>query len=66
MLMNKTSYWIRREHLFSRDEYECAACGARSDSPLRICPRCGLPMKGGKDDHGWIDEIEELDAILDD
>ena len=65
-MKQKTATWIRRTHLFRRDEYECSACGARTDRPYRTCPRCGAPMKGCRSDASWVDEKEAVDALSDD
>lgn len=64
--MKKTAKWTQKTHLFLKDEYECSACGARTDKPYRTCPRCGLPMRGSKYDPSWVDEMEAIDAIFDD
>ena len=64
-MKKKTARWIRRTHIFRRDEYECTACGCYTDKPYVICPNCGTPMKGAKYDAGWVDEIEAMDAMGD-
>ncbi len=64
--MKKTAKLIRRTHLLRRDEYECSACGSRTDKPYKTCPKCGLPMKGPKYDPSWVDETEAIGAIIDD
>ena len=58
--------WIRRTHLFRRDEYICSVCGASSDAPWRECPSCGAQMRNVKYDPSWVDEAEDLSSILDD
>ena len=58
--------WIQRTHLFRSTEYICSYCGYRADAPYTECPNCGMPMDGGKYDPNWVDEIEEIDAIIDD
>ncbi len=65
-MKRKRAYWTRKTHLFRRDEYICSVCGCRSDKPYAECPSCGSPMKGSKYDASWVDEMEEIDAILDD
>ena len=62
----KTGKWIQHTHLFRKDEYECSACGSRTEKPYRICPNCSTPMKGSKYDSSWVDEMEMIDAIFDD
>lgn len=57
--------WIRRTHLFRPDEYLCSACGASCDRPSLLCPACGAPMKRGNAEPSWVDEAEELSAMLD-
>ena len=37
--------WIRRTHIFRRDEYEYSVCGYPADRPYKACPRCGAQMK---------------------
>ena len=64
--MKKTAKWIRRTHVFRRDEYECSSCGAKTDKPKKLCPGCGLPMKGSKYDPSWVDEVVLMDMILGD
>ena len=64
--MKKSAHWIQKTHLFRRDEYECSACALRTDRPFKVCPNCGLPMKGSKYDPSWVDEMEAIDAIFDD
>lgn len=65
-MRKKTAKWIKRTHLFLKDEYECSACGSQTDKPYRICPQCGIPMKESKYDPSWVDEMEMIDVILDD
>ena len=65
-MRKKTARWIRRTHLFRKDEYECSACGARTDRPCKTCPHCGIRMKGSEYDPSWVDELVLIDAILDD
>ena len=64
--MNKSAYWIVKTHILRDDEYYCSACRARADRKYKICPNCGLPMKGKKSDLGWIDEMEMMDIMLED
>ena len=64
--MKRAARWIRHTHLFRKDEYECSACGFAADKPYRICPHCGLAMKGSKYDPSWVDEMEMIDAAFDD
>lgn len=60
-------YWTRRTHLFRRDEYICSGCNYASDKPLRVCPGCKAVMAmGGKYDPQWVDEAEEMSAMMDD
>ena len=65
-MKKKTARWIQRTHIFRKDEYECSVCGFRTDKPYRMCPGCGLPMKGSRDDSSWVDEMEAIDAIIED
>lgn len=65
-MKTKTARWIRHTHIFRKDEYECSVCGCLTDKPYRTCPNCGLPMKGAKYDSSWVDEMEAIDAFLDD
>lgn len=64
--MKRAARWIRHTHLFRKDDYECSACGFKADKPYRICPRCGMSMKGSKYDPSWVDEMEMMDAVFDD
>ena len=61
----KTAHWIHRTHLFRPDEYICSACKASCNKPYKVCPSCGVPMKKAKYDPSWVDEAEELSALLD-
>ena len=59
------AHWIRRTHLFRPDEYLCSACGASCDRPAGLCPVCGAPMNRTRHEPSWVDEAEELSALLD-
>ena len=65
-MRKKTAKWIQRTYLFCKDEFECSACGSRTDKPYRTCPSCGAPMKSSKYDPSWVDEMEMIDALFDD
>ena len=58
--------WTRHTHIFRKDEYECSSCGYISDRPYKICPKCGSIMKVSKYDPSWVDEMEAIDAFLED
>jgi len=63
--MNRTqSHWIRRTHLFSPDDYECAQCGKATSKPKPTCPHCGASMHGEQYDPSWVKEAAMLDIIL--
>ena len=64
--MKNSARWIVHTHVFRGDEYECSACGEVVSKPKKSCPNCGAVMKGSKSDLGWVDELEALDAFLDD
>ena len=64
--MKKKPHWTQKTHLFRRDEYICSECGTRCERPYQICPGCGIRMKSSRYDPTWVDEAEELSAILDD
>ena len=61
-MRKKTAKWIKRTHVFRRDEYVCSACGCITARPGRTCPGCGAAMKGSKYDPNWVDEMERLVA----
>ncbi|MBQ6535945.1 MAG: hypothetical protein IJI40_04120 [Firmicutes bacterium] len=61
----KYARWIRRAHLFKKDEYICSSCKARFRRAGKTCPCCGAAMKKTKYDPRWVDEIEDVDALLD-
>ena len=65
-MKKKTAYWIQHTHIFRKDEYECSACDYRTDKPNISCPNCGALMRGSKYDSSWVDEMEAIDAIIDD
>lgn len=60
------AHWIRKTHLFRRDEYVCTRCGYFADKPYRECPGCKSRMWKGKYDPGWVDEMEAMSALMDD
>lgn len=62
----KTGYWIQHAHLFRSDAYECSVCHNNARKAMKNCPACGARMKRSKYDPQWVDELEFLDAILDD
>ena len=43
-----------------------AAKEASFDRPYEVCPSCGATMKKPRYDPSWVDEAEELSAMLDD
>ncbi len=61
-----TAVWILETHLFRADEYVCSACHHAAKETLPVCPVCGAVMRGLTEDPLWVDDLEELDAILDD
>ncbi len=63
---SKPAYWTQKTHLFRSDEYICSACRASSKKAYSVCPVCGARMKKTKYDPSWVDEAEELSAMLDD
>ena len=65
-MRKKTAHWIQQTDVFQKDKYECSACKSRRDKPYKACPYCGLLMKDSKYDRSWVDEMEMIDAIIDD
>ena len=65
-MKKNTARWIQRTHIFRKDEYECSSCGYSSDRPYKTCLKCGSIMKGSKYDPSWVDEMEAIDAFLED
>lgn len=61
----KSSHWIQQTHLFRAAEYICSACRTSCDKPYKTCPACGAPMKNETYDPSWVDEAEDLSALLD-
>ena len=59
----KTAYWIQKTHLFRADEFECSACGRRTDKPYVQCPHCERNMTKSKYDPSWVDEAEIMDIF---
>ena len=59
-------HWIRKTHLFRADEYFCSNCGVSCEEPYKVCPNCRSVMSKTEYDPSWVDEAEELSAILDD
>ena len=65
-MRKKTSKWIKKTRLFRSDVYVCFSCGFSAARPSRTCPGCGAVMKGTRYDPTWVDEMEMIDAFLDD
>ncbi|MBQ6222706.1 MAG: hypothetical protein IJJ44_08855 [Solobacterium sp.] len=65
-MMKNNARWIQHTHILRKDEYECSACGYRTDKPSVKCPNCGSKTKAAKGDLSWIDEMEAADAIFND
>lgn len=65
-MKSKKARWIQRTHIFRKDEYECSFCGYNTEKPYKTCPHCGSIMKGAKYDPSWVDEMEVIDAFLED
>ena len=61
----RSAQWTQRTHLLRVDEYICSTCKASFDRPYEICPSCGAPMKNTHYDPSWVDEAEELSAMMD-
>ena len=62
MIKKKTERWIRRTHLFEKDEYVCPVCGYSAGKPSPACPKCGKPMKGVRYEATWVDETEDFEV----
>ncbi len=62
----KKSSWTQKTHLFRADEYICSQCGTSCGWAEKTCPHCGAKMKNGRYEASWVDEAEELSAMLDD
>ena len=60
------AHWTPKTHLFRTDEFVCSRCGDSFSKPYAVCPSCGADMKKAKYDPSWVDEAEELSALLDD
>lgn len=48
------------------NEYVCSLCRHKTDKQTKNCPGCGRIMYGVRSDTNWVDEMEGIDAILDD
>ena len=57
------AHWIINTHLFDPDDYECSACGQKTDKPYDQCPGCGADMHGQKDGDSWVDEAAFFDFM---
>lgn len=62
-MKKRKAQWIRKTHIFRKDEYICSVCSFIAQSSLPVCPKCGSTMKNCKYDPTWVDEIEMLDII---
>ena len=59
------AHWIKHEYLFGPVDYECSACGQKTDAAYGVCPHCGADMGGGeKYKPDFVDECEMLDIIF--
>lgn len=65
-MRKNTARWIQHTHIFRKDEYECSSCGCSSEKPYKTCPNCGNIMRGSMYDPSWVDEMEAVDAFLED
>ena len=63
---NQPAQWTQHTHLLRVDEYICSACKASFNKPYDVCPSCGALMKKSHYDPSWVDEAEELSAMMDD
>ena len=58
----KTAVRIDHTHYIDADEYECSACGARFSKRSTVCPRCGAPFSGVReDDTAFEEEMLEIE-----
>ena len=62
----KTTYWIKENHLFGPPTYKCHLCKSVFRKPENICPACRARVVDKKDDPKWVDEISVMDSIFDD
>ena len=60
------AHWKRKTHLLRPDEYICSSCGASYEKAYKDCPSCAAHMRNARYDPSWVDEAEELSALLDD
>ena len=58
--------WKQKTHLLRPDEFICSSCGASYEKAYMNCPSCGEHMRNARYDPSWVDEAEELSALLDD
>ena len=61
----KTTYWIKQNHLFGPPTYKCHACKSVVDKPEDVCPMCHARVVDKKEDPVWVDEISVIDSIFD-
>ena len=59
----KSAFWIKNTYLFAPDDYECSACGGKTDRPYDRCPACGADMGGLEDGGSWVDEAAFFDFM---
>ena len=65
-MRKKKAQWVQHARIFHMDEYECSACGYKTEKPSGTCPHCGAEMKDSKYDPKWVDEMVLIDVMLDD
>ena len=58
-----SAHWIRNTHLFDPDDYECSACGRKTDRPYERCPGCGEYMRGEEAGGSWVDEAAFMEFM---
>ena len=61
----KTTYWIKENHLFGSPTYRCNNCKSVFKKPEDVCPRCHARAVDKKEDPTWVDEISIMDSMFD-
>ena len=60
----KPAYWIRRQHLFTSDEYECSYCKYCYDHSYPICPNCHKHMNGQPSMEDKVKEMARVNSEI--
>ena len=62
----RRGYWKKQEHMSGEITWQCSRCKSVFQYRETFCPKCHSENKKTSYDPKWIDEIEEIDAMMND